>query len=128
MRTGAVVVAGVALLVAGCGSGHRPVPPLSQKSFAAAANRICAQATTRRGRLAGLRTLRPPSSAADLYGHWLAAERDALVATRTRATPSAKSELDPAVVLAITEGKISGYARRLGAVTCAMRTIGTMPQ
>jgi hypothetical protein len=71
--------------------------------------------------------VRPPKGAEDLYLHWLTAESDAVVAAASHPHPSTKSKLDPAVALAIAEGKIAGYARRLGARTCAKRTIGTMP-
>ena len=96
-------------------------------SFVASADAICAKATTRGGRLARLRALRAPASAVDLYAHWLTAEQDARSAAVALADPSKKTELDPAVALAIAEGKITGYARRLGAETCASRATGTMP-
>ena len=58
---------------------------------------------------------------------WLRAEEDALAAATSLTDPSKKTEVDPAVALAIAEGKVTGYARRMGAETCAKRTIGTMP-
>jgi hypothetical protein len=128
MRKLAVAAAALALLAAGCGGAQRTPQTLSLRAFLVAADRICADATTRGGRLARLRALHPPASAAGLYAYWLRAEEDALVAAASRGKPSKEAGLAPAVMLAIAEGKVVGYARRLGAETCAMRTIGTMPR
>jgi hypothetical protein len=122
-----LVAAALVLAVATCGGGHRSTPAPSLKAFVARADRICAQATTRSGRLARLRALRPPASTADLYAHWLTAEQDAVRAAEVLRDPSKKTELDPTVALVIAEGKVTGYARRLGADACARRIRGTMP-
>jgi hypothetical protein len=117
----------LAVLVAGCGGGTARKPPLSKRAFVAAANRICAQARTRTGRLARLHALRPPAGDEDLYAHWLKAEKDALEATKPRRKEPEKPLFDPNVQETVAEGKVAGYARRLGAATCVKRTIGTMP-
>jgi nitrous oxide reductase accessory protein NosL len=117
----------LALALAGCGSGKRASPPLSPRAFVAEADRICAQATTRRGRLARLRALHPPASVADVYSHWLTAERDAITAAVALRDPSKKTELDPTVALVVADGKVTGYAKLLGAETCARRRSVTMP-
>jgi hypothetical protein len=127
MRKLALAGAVIALFAAGCGSGHRAAQLPSKADFVAAADRICAEATTRSGRVAQLRALRAPAALVDLYGHWLTAERDALTATRARTNPSVKIDLDPEVALVIAEGKIAGYSRRLGAQTCTRRATGRMP-
>jgi len=117
----------VLLVLAGCGgSGHRRPAP-TKAEFAASADAICAQATTRAGRLAKLHGLRAPSGMNDLYAHWLNAEKDALDAVEPRKRPPKEGEPDPAVALAIAEGKIAGYARRLGADGCAASATGTLP-
>jgi hypothetical protein len=120
-------VGALVLLAAGCGGRHRTAPSLSRTAFVQAANRICAEATTHGSRIARLRTLRPPMADADLFGHWLTAERDARRAAEALAGHGTAMQIDPAVALAIAEGKVAGYAGRLGATTCAKRTIGTMP-
>ncbi len=127
MRKRALAVGVAVVLAAGCGEKHRAGPPLSQRSFVAAANRICAEATTHGSRVARLRALRPPASDGDLFAHWLSAEREARAAAEALAEHTQPTELDPAVALAIAEGKVAGYAGRLGAATCAKRTTGTMP-
>jgi hypothetical protein len=124
-----LIPASIALAVAGCGGGGRQgVSPPSRATFVAAVERICVESNTRAERLTRLRRVRPPKGAEDLYLHWLAAESDALAAAASRSHPPKKSRLDPAVALAIAEGKVAGYARRLGARTCAKRTTGTMPR
>jgi hypothetical protein len=117
----------VPLVLAGCGGGghRRPVP--TKAEFAAAVDAICAHATTRTGRLARLQGLRAPSGMEDLYVHWLNAEQDALDAIKPRKRPPKSHEPDPAVELAIAQGKIAGYARRLGADGCATGATGTLP-
>jgi hypothetical protein len=108
-------------LLAGCGGGShgRPSPPPTKAGFAAAADRVCRETKTHRGRLAGLRKLRPPTAERDLYGHWLSAEQLAIAAGDVitgRKKPEGKT--DPLVQLAIAQGKIAGYAGRLGALGC----------
>ena len=122
-----LVAAAVVLVLGGCGGGHRPAPAPSPRAFVAQADRVCMQATTRRGRLERLRALQPPASAAELYAHWLTAEQDAIRAASALRDPAKRTELDPAVALVIAEGKIAGYARRLGAEACTRRASGTMP-
>jgi hypothetical protein len=122
-----LVTVAIVLALAGCGGGKRASPPLSPKAFVAEADRICAQATTRRRRLARLRALHPPASAADVYSHWLTAERDAVTAAIALRDPSKKIELDPTVALVVADGKVTGYAKLLGAETCARRRSVTMP-
>ena len=126
-RPSAVVLA--ALAVAGCGGtgGKRPGPMLSHSEFVARVNRVCREAPTYPDRVAGLGRIRPPAAAKDLYGHWLAAERDALAATKELEHPSGEPEGDPLVPLTIAEGKIAGYARRLGAHACDQPQAGTLP-
>ena len=117
----------VTIVLAGCGgNGHRrPVP--TKAEFAAAVDAICAHATTRSGRLTRLHGLRAPSGMEDLYTHWLNAEKAALDAVKPRKNPPKPDEPDPAVALAIAEGQIAGYARRLGADGCATGATGTLP-
>jgi hypothetical protein len=117
----------LAALLAGCGGGTTRKPSLSKRAFVAEANRICAQARTRTGRLARLHALRPPAGDEDLYAYWLKAEKDALEATKPTRKEPEKPLFDPDVGETVAEGKIAGYARRLGAATCANRTIATMP-
>ena len=123
----AVVAVGFCLALAGCESGKREAPPPGKSAFRAQADGICAKAKTRSERVAGLRALRPPVGEEGLYSLWLKAEEDALAAATSLTDLSKKTEVDPAVALAIAEGKVTGYARRMGAETCAKRTIGTMP-
>jgi hypothetical protein len=101
---------------------------LSHSEFVAGANRVCREAATRADRLAGLRRLRPPAAAKDLYGHWLTAEREALAAASRLEHPAEEPEGDPVVRLAIAEGKIAGYSRRLGAHACDQPQAGTLPE
>jgi hypothetical protein len=124
---GKLAVAALVLFAVGCGGGKHASPPLPRSSFLAEANRICAEATTHGSRLARLRALHPPAGDADLFAHWLTAERDARAAAAALAKGGGKAKLDPGVALVIAEGKIAGYARRLGVQTCAQRTTGTMP-
>jgi hypothetical protein len=121
----ALAAAAIALLAAGCGA-RQQAPALSRAAFLAEANRICAEATTRSGRLARLRALHAPKGGEELYRHWLAAESEALDAAKALANGSARTD-DPLVQLVIAEGKAAGYARRIGAQRCARRGTGTMP-
>jgi hypothetical protein len=123
----ALVAVGLCLVLAGCGRGEREARPPTRSAFVADANRICATAKTRAERVAGLRALRAPAGDEALYARWLQAEEDEVAAAKP-AGDGSKAEGDPLVLLAIAEGKAAGYARRLGAETCAKRTIGTMPQ
>jgi hypothetical protein len=100
---------------------------LTKAEFDAAVDAICAHATTRSGRLARMHGLRAPSGMEDLYAHWLNAEQDALDAVKPRKRPPKPDAPDPAVELAIAQGKIAGYARRLGADGCATTATGTLP-
>jgi hypothetical protein len=120
------VAAAIVFIVAGCGGTQRPAHPVSRAAFADDAGAVCAEAATRSGRLARLRALKPPASEADLFAHWLTAEKDAGAAAALEGRPKSGEE-DPAVALAIAEGKIAGYARRLGVEACAHPAIGTMP-
>jgi hypothetical protein len=117
-------------LLAGCGGGrtiHRQHFD-STAAFAAAANDVCARSKTRGTRLAGLHRLVPPARDRDLFDHWLRAEQAALKASRAIARPPAKAPLvDPDVALAVAQGKIAGYSRRLGARMCAGAPGVTMP-
>jgi hypothetical protein len=117
----------LATLLAACGGGTARKAPLSKQAFAAKANRICAQARTRTGLLARLHALRPPIGEEDLYAQWLKAEKDALQAAKPPRKEPEKPLFDPRVAETVAEGKIAGYARRLGALTCAKRTIATIP-
>lgn len=109
----------LALALAGCGGSHAPKPRLSVKAFRAEVGRICAEAKTHAGRLARLRKLRPPRQAEDLFSRWLRAERDAVEAAKPPQETTPQPLFDPKVPLAVAEGKIAGYARRLGAPACA---------
>ena len=117
----------VLALVAGCGGGTTRKPPLSRGAFIAQANRICAQSKTRTGLLARLHALRPPEADKELYARWLKAERDALEAEKPPKVKPKEPLFDPGVGRIVAAGKSAGYARRLGAATCAKRAIGTMP-
>jgi len=124
--------AGVALAVvvlAGCGhaAGRGSKPMLSHSDFVAQANRVCTDASTRAERIAGLSRIRPPAAAKDLYDHWLSAAREARAATKELQRPTEKPKGDPLVPLTIAEGKISGYAGRLGAHACEEPQAGTIP-
>ena len=112
----------VLALVAGCGGGTTRKPALSRSAFIAQANRICARATTRTGLLARL-----PETDKELYARWLKAERDGLEAEKPLKVEPKKPLFDPGVARTVAAGEIAGYARRLGATTCAKRVIGTMP-
>ena len=118
-----VLAAALAALLAGCGgAGHvRRGPPPTKTAFAAAADRVCRAAKTHSDRIAGLRRLaaRVPAGELDLYRHWLSAERLAVGAGDVLAGRKKRGKIDPLVELAIAEGKIAGYARRLGAKMCA---------
>jgi hypothetical protein len=126
-RSAAVALA--VLAVAGCGgtADKRSRPMLSHSEFVARANRVCRETSTHADRLAGLRRIRPPTADKDLYGHWLAAERDAVAAAKELEHPADEPEGDPVVRLTIAEGKIAGYARRLGAHACEQPQAGTLP-
>ena len=126
-----LAIVGIAvLLLAACGGGShgRPSPPSTKAGFAAAADHVCRETKTHRGRLAGLRKLRPPADERDLYGHWLSAERLAIAANDVIAGRKEQEEkMDPLVQLSIAQGKISGYAGRLGASACRVAPGVTMP-
>jgi hypothetical protein len=125
----AVPLLALVVLLAGCGGGGTRKPPLSKQAFAAKANAVCARATTRTGLLARLRALRPPKAYQGLYAQWLKAERDALEADKPpkQTLTSTVPLFDPKVAKVVAAGKIAGYARRMGAQTCAKRAIATMP-
>jgi hypothetical protein len=114
------------LVLAGCGAGtgNGPAPAASRDEFVARANRICREEVSRTERVAALRRLRPPGAARELYAHWLTAERDALDAAKALEGEGQAPEGDPLVPLTIAEGKIAGYARRLGADACAAAPAG----
>jgi hypothetical protein len=118
----ALVAGASVLLVAGCGgsSQSRWLPPPTKASFAADANRVCLDTKTHRGRIAGLRKLRPPADERDLFGHWLSAERLAVHANDVIAGRKKEEDkaTDPVVQLAVAQGEIAGYAGRLGADAC----------
>ena len=122
------------LALAGVGSGRAPrrlrrrlsrsaePSAASQAGFAAAADRVCRETKTHRWRIAGLRKLRPPADARDLYQRWLSAERLAVgAADGIEGRKQQQEKMDPLVQLAIAQGKIAGYAGRLGARACAGR-------
>jgi hypothetical protein len=124
----ALVVVGLGLALAGCGSGKHQAAPLAKSTFVARADRICATAKTRSERVAELRALRAPAGDQALYARWLQAEEDAAAPAKPKPSgEDSKTEVDPLVLRAIADGKVTGYARRMGAETCAKRTIGTMP-
>jgi hypothetical protein len=92
-------------------------PRVTREHFRAQASRVCAQAASHAARLEGLRKLRPPLGDEDVYARWLKAERDAIEAAEPpREVPHPL--FDARIALTIAEGKISGYARRLGARAC----------
>ena len=126
-----LLAAAFATLVAGCGgSAHtRRSPPPTKAGFARAADTICRTAKTHRARISGLRPLAPkvPLADVDLYRHWLSAERLAVAAGDVLAGRKKRGRMDPLVELAIAQGKIAGYARRLGAGVCAVTPRVTMP-
>ena len=107
-----------ALLLASCGGGHKAKPRLTGKAFRVQADAVCAETKTHEERLARLRTLRPPAVDDDLYAGWLKAERDAIEAARPPKQPVTEPLFDPHIPVTIAEGKIAGYARRLGAAAC----------
>jgi hypothetical protein len=116
------MVAALCVAVAGCGGGKQGTPPPAAAAFATAANRICSEAADRSARLTRLQALRPPLGGEELYRRWLNAEEDALAAVEAVGAPRDEADIDPLVPLAIAEGKVAGYARRLGAAACV-----TMP-
>ena len=122
-----LVLVVVGLVLAGCGGGRHEAAAQPPSAFVAQANAVCARSTTRTERLTRLRALRPPRGGENLYDHWLRAEADALAAARAIADRTKTPESDPLVRLTIAEGKITGYARRLGAEACARQGTGTMP-
>src|SRR6187549_3747962 len=126
-RLAVVPLLALAVLASGCGGGGTRKPPLSKHAFVAKADAICARARTRTGLLARLRGLRPPQTYADLYAHWLKAERDALAAEAPLKDTSGEPLCDPDVAKIVAASKSAGYARRMGAETCAKRAIATMP-
>ena len=113
----------LAVVLAGCGdSAHvRRGSSPTKAGFAAAADHVCRTTKTHRGRLAGLRRLgsKVPLDEIDLYRHWLSAERLAIDAGDVLAGLKKAGIEDPLVELAVAEGKIAGYTRRLGARACA---------
>jgi hypothetical protein len=106
------------LVLAGCGGGHKPKPHLSVQAFRADASRICAETKTHAARLARLRKLRPPVQDEDLYARWLKAERDAVQAVKPPRRAQTQPLFDDRIPLVVAEGKIAGYARRLGVTEC----------
>jgi hypothetical protein len=120
-----------AAVLGGCGGGGGTVHRrhyASPAAFAAAADGVCRRSATRGTRLARLHGLVPPPPERDLFDHWLKAERSALDAARAIAHPPKKSpEIDPHVELAVAEGKVAGYAGRLGAEACTHAPTVTMP-
>jgi hypothetical protein len=120
----------VAALAACGGSAHdRKGPQPTRASFAAAADRVCRTTKTHRGRLAGLHKLarEVPPDEQDLYRHWLGAERLAIDAGDVLTGRKKHGTVDPLVTLAIAQGKIAGYAHRLGAMMCVTAPGVTMP-
>ena len=68
-----------------------------------------------------LRKLQPPAAERDLYVRWLGAEHLAVHAgdlITGRKKPASGEKTDPLVQLAVAQGKIAGYAGRLGALAC----------
>jgi hypothetical protein len=100
---------------------------MSAGELAAQANRICRTAATQAERVEGLRRLRPSAAEKEPYARWLAAEREALTAAKAVTKPSGAAKGDPLIGLTIAEGKVSGYARRLGAGACIRLQAGRMP-
>jgi hypothetical protein len=115
------------VVLAGCGGGGMRKPPPSKQAFVAKVNAICARAQTRTELLARLRALRPPTADEDLYARWLKAQRDAIEADKPLRTEPEQPLFEPDVPKIVAAGKFAGYARRLGASTCAKRAIATMP-
>jgi hypothetical protein len=68
-----------------------------------------------------------PLDEVDLYRHWLSAERLAIDAGDVLAGRKKAGAEDPLVELAVAQGKIAGYSRRLGAKMCAGAPGVTMP-
>jgi hypothetical protein len=112
-------LAALSLVLAACGGRHPGKPPLSVRAFRVQANRICVTARSHLDRLTKLRRLHPPAADRDIYFHWLKAESDAVTAVKPLRHEPAKPLFDSRVPVAIAEGKIVGYARRLGATKCA---------
>ena len=127
LRTLPVALVLVALVAACGGSRAHKGLPETTAGFAAAANQVCRQARTHGARIAGLRKLRPPLAEQDLYFHLLNAEHLAADAVKRLQHPSNEADVDPLVQLAIADGKIAGYARRLGADACVTAPAVTMP-
>jgi hypothetical protein len=137
VRVIGVGATGMAVAVlAGCGSqavgGKRPV---THAELIARANSVCRQARVDSDpvtyRALGLRRLRSPLADKDLYGHLVGAAQEALAAER--AVADARKDgvggsvpIELVAPVAVAEGKIAGYARRLGADECA-RPLGTLP-
>jgi hypothetical protein len=126
-----LLAAALVVTLAACGgSAHvRRGPPPTKARFASAADTACRTAKTHRGRIAALRKLaaRVPSDEQDLYRHLLGAERLAVAAGDVLAGRRKQRKQDPLDELAIAQGKIAGYARRLGAIACAAAPGVTMP-
>jgi hypothetical protein len=131
VRLKLLLLAAFATSLAACGgSAHvRQGPAPTKAAFAAAANQVCRTTKTHRGRLAGLRKLaaKVPVDDVDLYRQWLSAERLAIDAGDVVAGRKKRGPIDPLVELAVAEGKIAGYSRRLGARMCAGAPRVTMP-
>jgi hypothetical protein len=124
-----LIAAVVAALVVGCGqgSGAQRKHYTSAAAFAAAANGVCSASRTRGTRLARLHGLVPPAAERDLFARWLNAEKHAFEAAKAIASPTGDRNSDPEVQLAIAEGKITGFARRLGAGACTAAPPVTIP-
>jgi hypothetical protein len=117
-RSALPLLLAAAILAAGCGGDHARRPPLSASAFRTQADRICVETRTHAARLARLHKLRPPTVDKDLYAHWLMAEADAVAAAKPPRQRPKKPPFDPGIALTVAEGKIAGYARRLGARAC----------
>ena len=68
-----------------------------------------------------------PLDEVDLYRHWLSAARLAIDAGDVLAGRKKAGTEDPLVELAVAQGKIAGYSRRVGATMCAGAPGVTMP-
>lgn len=133
MRTRAAGLVLVVAALAGCGGneGGRSSRPLSHAELVERANAGCMEARGRAdaaaARLAALRRLHPPLADQDTFAHLLAAARKEVDARSTLAVAETPDErADATVSLAVAAGKLTGYARRLGAEECAERAAGTL--
>ena len=120
MRRGnrAAALAGVAVVLAGCGGHAKPAP--SRAEFVAAADAACGSARTPQARYAALLDLRRPRDERALVERWLRAERTVLRAGQhlRDATPEDDRTLLE-ILLVVARSKAEGYALRLGAKGCA---------